>query len=59
MKIKRPKNKNVEVSFLELKSAQGKRYKVTRKYALEGVNDTKIFDKLADAKKQLKEWQEW
>lgn len=52
----RTKNKNVDVTLSKFSSKEGTQYKVTRKYAIEGISDTKFFKKSKDAKKQLKEW---
>jgi hypothetical protein len=55
------KNKNIEVSLSKFYKVSEKQkltpiFKVTRRYPLEGVQDTKLFEVLKEAKKQFKRW---
>jgi len=57
--MKKQKNNYGEISLIQLSQKHHKIpaiYKVTKSFPLEGVQETKIFDDLEEAKKQLNKW---
>ena len=48
--------KKWEVSIIEFFENENKKYKVTRRLPELSVAETKIFEKLEEAKKQFDEW---
>ena len=45
-----------EITIIELKSEQGKRFKVTRRMPIFAIAETKFFDSQEKAKEQLEVW---
>tara|TARA_Y100000310_G_C20703107_1_gene831951 strand:- start:2085 stop:2261 length:177 start_codon:yes stop_codon:yes gene_type:complete len=58
MKTKKHPYKNWEVSFAELISFSGKKFKVTRRLNKLSISETKIFTSKKKAKKQFEKWLE-
>lgn len=50
-------NHKREISIIKLNS-KPLLYKVTKRYPIEGIQDTKFFDSLKKAEKQFKNWKE-
>jgi hypothetical protein len=54
--VKKHLQKKWEVSIIEFFENENKKYKVTRRLPEMSVAETKIFEKLEEAKKQFNDW---
>jgi hypothetical protein len=58
METKKHFSKGWEVSIMELKNSEGKKFKVTRRLPSMSIAETKVFKTKEEAKKQFEEWLE-
>ncbi len=58
METKKHFSKRWEVSVMELKNSEGKKFKVTRRLPSMSIAETKVFKTKEEAKKQFEEWLE-